>query len=88
MRNSNISITIDFRKFSEIWINCFVTEFNNMYTDEDFNGELNAYLLCDYIWLSKQEQTIFTTQTIEYVITHELCYILSCEPLTSFLQIT
>ena len=69
MRNSNISITIDFRKFSELWINCFVTEFNNMYSDDDFNGEMNAYLLCDYIWLSKQEQTIFTTQSIEYVIT-------------------
>lgn len=71
MRNSNINITVDFRKFSEIWINCFQTETENIFTDDNFSStrELNAFLLCDYIWLTKQEQTIFTTQPIEYVIT-------------------
>lgn len=69
MKACNVAISIDFRKFSELWINCFVTEFENMYDDTTFNGELNAYLLCDYIWLTKKEQTIFTTQPIEYTIT-------------------
>ena len=69
MKACNVAISVDFRKFSELWINCFVTEFENMYDDTTFNGELNAYLLCDYIWLTKKEQTIFTTQPIEYTIT-------------------
>lgn len=69
MSSSRIAVTIDFRKFSECWINCFTTSTGNILSDDSVPNTLDAFLSCEYIWLSRQEQLMFTSQPLEYVIT-------------------
>lgn len=74
MKSSQVMITVDFRKFSELWINCFVSEVGNMLDDSSVPKEIEAFLMCEYIWLSRQEQTLFTTRALEYTITQTQAY--------------